>query len=365
MKVRAPGKLILSGEHAVVYGYPAIAMAVNRYVGVEIVPLEFANICFELADLNMKRILSVAELEQLNLRIRKNYRQFQCGALGVRDVLREPAELVQFALSLLLEEYVPVLENRFNAHNASVSAFMNGLNIDASSSISTRMDGFTIRTHSSIPMGCGMGSSAAMILSVLFAAAHYLNVSLSAETYLRLALEAENMQHGQSSGFDLYTIFHGGCVYRHGQEMQIRSAPECNFYVVNTGTPQSTTGECVAAASSFFKTSTMGDDFATITNAIDSLLQNKSFTALPEMIRANHQLLTKINVVPLKVQQFIHQIEQCGGAAKICGAGAVRGEHAGMILVLIEDELYLKKLCENEAYSLLPIQCESRGVQVV
>ena len=36
VRVSAPGKIILSGEHAVVYGYPAILAAVDRRLSVEI-----------------------------------------------------------------------------------------------------------------------------------------------------------------------------------------------------------------------------------------------------------------------------------------------------------------------------------------
>ena len=36
IKISAPGKIILSGEHAVVYGYPAIVTAINRRITVKI-----------------------------------------------------------------------------------------------------------------------------------------------------------------------------------------------------------------------------------------------------------------------------------------------------------------------------------------
>ncbi|KKU16177.1 MAG: Mevalonate kinase [Candidatus Woesebacteria bacterium GW2011_GWC2_45_9] len=36
VKVSAPGKVILSGEHAVVYGYPAILAAVDKRISIEL-----------------------------------------------------------------------------------------------------------------------------------------------------------------------------------------------------------------------------------------------------------------------------------------------------------------------------------------
>jgi mevalonate kinase len=51
MKVYAPGKLILSGEHAVLYGQPALAMAVNRYATATVTKQMLPQISFHLSDL--------------------------------------------------------------------------------------------------------------------------------------------------------------------------------------------------------------------------------------------------------------------------------------------------------------------------
>jgi hypothetical protein len=69
-------------------------------------------------------------------------------------------------------------------------------------------------------------------------------------------------------------------------------------------------------------------------------------------------------VVPETVQDFIAKINAFHGAAKICGAGAVAGNHAGVVLVVTDNESALTELAAQHHYSILPITGESRGVHV-
>lgn len=336
MKIVAPGKLILSGEHSVVYGQPALAMAVNRYAIATARPQMLPIISFDLSDLSYEHGLTFSALRQLKNSIKDKYQRFIHGEYSIREVLHKPVELAQFALTLFLET----------------------LNLKPT-------HGIKIHLKSDIPIGCGMGSSAATVLSIVHAIGHHFEMDLSSDIFYRLALEAEKMQHGKSSGLDLKVSLNGGCIYFKNQEIQTRALPSAPFYLVNTGSPDSSTGDCVSEVAAHFKNSSIGDDFAAVTDAMDVALQKNNSSTMMETIRANHQLLTQIGVVPNDVQQFIREIEQRNAAAKICGAGAVKGSKAGVVLVMTDDADALKNLCARYHYTMSPVIGESRGVHVI
>ncbi len=336
LQVRTPGKLILSGEHAVVYGHPALAMAVDRHVTAIVSRETLPRILLDLADFVHHSHFSLHELRVLKDRIKRKYRRFVRGEYSIRDVLEKPFELAQFALGVFTEAMQVSLPH-----------------------------GVKIRMHSDIPVGCGMGSSAATIISVMSAISHYLQMPLTQEGLFQLALEAENMQHGYSSGLDLRVAMNGGCLYMHDGQIEARQFPLLTMCLVDTGTPVSTTGQCVETVASHFKSGSIGDSFAAVTQAFDAALHTGYLQNIRAAMRENHQLLCKIGVVPGSVQSFVTEIERMGGAAKVCGAGAVAGDHAGVVLVLADDVQSIKSLSTKAGFSMLPISCETRGVYVV
>ena len=186
LTIRTPGKLILSGEHAVVYGNSALAIAINRYTETTIsgqAKVDQKNILFNLLNFRYHQEHSLSALRHLKRGIQDRYQQFLQGQYRIRDVLKEPFELMQFAVTHLID-------------NRQVNL----------------MEGIEIRTDSNIPIGCGMGSSAAAVVSSMMAVARFSNLDIDLESCYQLAWEAENMQHGHSSGVDVYLVLHGGCI---------------------------------------------------------------------------------------------------------------------------------------------------------
>jgi len=335
-KARSPAKLIVSGEHAVLYGKPALAMAVNRYAESTVSAQTAYALCFNMLNLSYMKSLTFQTLTALKRRLQDDYQAFLNGDCSIRDVIKKPFELLQFTVTLFFEH----------------------LNLP-------KMSGIQIKTHSEIPMGCGMGSSAATIMSTVCALAAHFKVNMEPAHCLNLGRQAENLQHGRSSGLDLHLALFGGVLRFQEGKTESRLTPDFPFYMVQTGSPITTTGECVSAAKQVFDSSTIGDDFESVTEAIDMALQQQNLIAMQEGLKANHRLLVQLGVVPKRVQNFIQAVEEIGGGAKTCGAGAVRGEKGGVVLVLVEATEEFSRLAKRYGYAVSRVEGDQHGTQVI
>ncbi len=334
MKAIAPGKIIISGEHSVVYGKPALVMAVDRFAEASIFPQTTDLVSFDLLDLNQRSSFTVRALHELKRRLVKNYHMFLNGELSIREVLAKPFELFDFLFITLLDGLQLKLER-----------------------------GVRIGLRSDIPIGCGMGSSAATILSVLRAVVGFFSLDFVPERFYEYGVEAEKLQHGRPSGVDPYVSLHGGFVRFQEKQAKKLSMPQWPMYLVNTGQPLTTTGECVELVAKKFADSKIWDDFAAVTEEIEKMLHRNDLITLRQAIRENNRLLAHIGVVPAGVRDFIADIEKAGGAAKTSGAGAVFGHQAGMVLIFAETAP--KEICKKYGFELMPAKGEAQGARIV
>lgn len=357
LKARSPAKLILSGEHAVVHGCPAIAVAVDRYaessISTQLLSSHLPTIFFNFLNLDYAKSFTLQALTLVKHRLQEQYYAFLNGNCNIREVLKMPFELLQFAVSNLLENLNVAIPHDLEIH-----------------------------TTSNIPMGCGMGSSAASVMSILYALAHFLKVEIDPNRFLTLGREAENLQHGRSSGLDIQLALHGGWIKFKDGMAEKKSHPVLPFTIVQTGQPESTTGQCVTAVAKHFQkaphlpvqncipsiqtssqSNSIHQDFTDIVEAMEMAVMVQNQAELIHCIRENHRLLSHIGVVPEKVQAFIAEIENRQGAAKICGAGSVQGDKAGIVWVVVEQEI--NDLLQKYGYQMQTIQGGCHGTHLV
>lgn len=303
----APAKLIISGEHSVVYGAPALGMALNYLTTTtRLSKNRSGQILLNLQNFHSEAVLDQKELVELKKKIDVRYAAFLNQSIQAQEIL-EPRALLPYLLACYAEQYEILYE------------------------------GLEIEVSSTIPMGFGLGSSASSIVSLLRALSSAF-IPISPDThFIELARQIENLVHGKSSGFDVELVFRGGCFYRDQGHYYPCPAPEFSFQLVHTGIPEVTTAECVQAAAPIFQASqTLLSEFTQVTQALAEAIKKQNLLEVQQNIAKNHRLLCDIGVVPDKVQACIASIEKRGNAAKICGAGASRGEQAGVLLVVGE-----------------------------
>ncbi|MDB2614331.1 mevalonate kinase [Chlamydiales bacterium] len=305
IKEKAPGKVIITGEHAVIYGAPALSMQIMRYAYCSIQKGEGIKIVFKNTS-TPELISSFEEIVPIKIALDKRYQAFLKGEITASQILKDPRELLLYAISLFASEN------------------------------NIKIRGILIQISSEIPLRAGFGSSAAIIVSLLKALARFFDITFLENTLFKMAQKVEHLQHGKSSGLDVATVLSQMPIYFEKGHYQTIDIKTNALHLIHTGPSSSTTGECVSHVKPHFLNTPLVQKFKTVTNQITDTLKSGEIQPLISAIKDNHQLLKKLGLVPKTVGNFIQEIEERGGAAKICGAGSIFEGGAGCVLIVSE-----------------------------
>jgi len=297
--VKVPGKVIITGEHSVLQGCPAIAAACSRYIE------------------NRLSTNSTGKVEFIS---------------------REPQPPVAYQLL-----------------NQAVEEFKGCFDLPC---------GVTMEFSSSIPIGSGMGSSAAVTAATFAGLCMITENRIASETMLKAIIRCENIIHGTSSGLDPAAVIYGGIVKKTGTSILPKHIPEpVEFFIVNTGQPECTTGEAVSEAKKHFNTHLV-NQFTKVAERIEDHLETSDIPALIADVQENEKLLEAIGVVPMRVQSFARECESLGMGFKISGAGAICGDKGGIGLLFIQGQMkeQAEKLCRSYGYTLSEMHIHTGGL---
>ena len=331
-RASAPGKLILMGEHAVVYGRPAVVAAIDPRVTVEAEAGSTSSVRLDLRELDIATEVSWHELIEYARRARVAWNDYRSepspesfadirdrAQLALGPDRREPLAPAHLVLSALGE-----------------LAGHAGRPLEVGS----------VRVRSGIPVGSGFGSSAAVAAGVIGAVSACAGMPLEPPDVERLTLEAERRQHGTPSGADQAAVLRGGLVRidrtvsgLEARPIDVPSRVLERIAVFHSGTPAATTGEVVAAVRELRSRDPrhfeglldrMGENVLCFLHELER--DEPDLEAIGRSMNDFQECLDRMGVVPPDVREALAAARAQGLAAKISGAGGLSDSGAGSVI---------------------------------
>jgi mevalonate kinase len=278
----APGKVILFGEHAVVYGRPALAVPVTQVQAtVEVWPSDFRGVWVDAPNIRLK-----AELRELPI--------------------THPLATV---LRLLFD----------------------GLEVDP-------LPHINIRITSTIPVASGLGSGAAVSVALVRALSGYLGEPAADDQVNRIAFEIEKLYHGTPSGIDNTTITYAKPVYfQRGKPIEtFKPRLPFTIMIADTGIP-APTREVVADVHRLWELNPrhwedLFEQAGGIAREGRHAIEFGKIRELGALMYANHELLQRMTVSSAELDRLVEAARSAGAlGAKLSGGG--RG---GNMIVLLD-----------------------------
>jgi len=279
--VSVPGKVILAGEHAVVYGESALVAAVGLRMKVE-----------------------TEWIKEKKIKITDKHNDLS---------------LVKKAIEICLKE--------------------GGID-----------KGVKVEIISEIPVGLGLGSSAALATAIVWCL-----LKKSSQTVKDGVIkQIEDIQHGNSSGVDQTIVREGGVIkYKKGKGFKkVKISNLENMLLVDSGKPVESTGEMVAIVGE------NKDKYKDIFKRMGEISDDWRV----EKIKENQRLLENIGVVGERAKKMVREIEELGGMAKVCGAGGIK-TGSGIMLCFHGDIDKLIQLAKENKWKYYQVELGVKGVK--
>ncbi len=272
VKTSASGKIILFGEHAVVYNRPALAVPVNQVqVDVEILDSDSAGVWIHAPIINLHAELSSLPSDH---------------PIG----------------SVILQVF-------------------QSLKLSSAPSIQ-------INISSTIPIASGLGSGAAVSVALIRALSAYLNYPLPNEKINQMVFESEKLHHGTPSGIDNTVITFNKPVYF------IKDKPIETFTVgkpftiviADTGI-SAPTKESVGDVRKLWeknknKFESIFDEIGQISLIARRAIESGKPELLGELMNHNHELLQQLTVSSTELDKLVLAARDAGAlGAKLSGGG--------------------------------------------
>jgi mevalonate kinase len=268
----APGKIILFGEHAVVYGRPALAAPVIQvHADVEITDRTSAGIWIDAPDIDLH-----AELNTL------------------------PSD----------HPIASIIHNLFFLWR--VSPFPN----------------LEIKISSTIPVASGLGSGAAVTVALTRALSSHINHPMTDEQVNAIAYEIEKLHHGTPSGIDNTVVTYAKPVYFiKGQPIETFKVGTPFTIVIGDTGVRAPTKESVADVRKLWKADKkkweiLFDQVGTIVHEARDAIEKGKMKELGKLMNKNHALLERLTVSSLELDHLVEAARQAGAlGAKLSGGG--------------------------------------------
>ncbi|KAG4300733.1 hypothetical protein PCK1_003162 [Pneumocystis canis] len=350
--VSSPGKVILFGEHAVVYGKAAIASSISlrSYLMIFSDELEESIVRIKFPDINLE----------------KSWKQedFPWNKFSSQDPLSPPSEINKMHISFLINfvKDEPPLYSRII--QAFLYLYMSLSQYDKSKSV-------TFILRSAIPIGSGLGSSASIIVCLvagLLLFNGYINppdgTSLDKKALSIINLWAFNGEiciHGNPSGIDNIVSTGGGVVFFRKTDPKssfvfetLNNFPVLPLLLVNTLQSRSTF-TLINNVRNLYQN--YKDIISCIFESIDHIsidfkslyyqsLKSGDYSMyrlrVGTLMRINHDLLCALGVGHQKIDKIVKIVNDYNiGWAKLTGSGG-----GGCVIILLQEDLNSEDTCK-------------------